>query len=96
MVILILLLYLVGPEVRILTKNYFRPEYWPIYLTLKNLPKNDNVRKMSKQQQQQQTLMNPLTSRRTDGGKTLALSESENVRMFKILKEAVEFSDILT
>ena len=32
MVILILLLYLVGLEVKIMTENYFRPKYWPIYL----------------------------------------------------------------
>ena len=48
-------------------QNTFNREYWSIYLIQKS-SKNENVRKMS-QQAQQLLYYNPLTSRRTDGGK---------------------------
>ena len=56
-------LYPVDPEVKILTKNYSRPEY---------SSKNENVRK-SRNKNKNKTQNNnsdyPLTFRRTDGGK---------------------------
>ena len=56
--------YLVGPEVKILTKNYFWPEYWPIKNNLEIFPKM----RMSEKCCHKNKSDNSLTPRRTNGG----------------------------